>query len=318
MLINKNNLKLLFKIVISVLFIVFLFENSDVTQTLNYVMKSNPLIWIAGVLLYIFGQVISTYRWKILANGAGFKGSSKNYIYYYFTGMFFNLFLPTTVGGDVIKAYYLSKNDAENRKVAAAYTILADRITGVTVLIWFAALAMFFSVSSTIPFMIKIITISISLGILFIAPVFYSFCNIFKGRRWIDKLLVDISIYWQNPLLITKALTWSVVFHLIIILIHILIAQAIGIKVPVLYYFIIYPMSSLAGFLPVSFNGIGPREATYIYFFSLVGIEPSLALAFGIFWFGIVLISSLTGGIFYLKGKQIGLENEKDKLSAIQ
>jgi len=313
----KKNLKLLLRVGISALFIVFLFSNSDITETLNFVAKSNHLIWIAGVLLYLLGQAVSAYKWKLLASAADFKGSVKDYIDYYFTGMFFNLFLPTTVGGDVIKCYYLSKDDSENRKAAAVYSVLADRVTGVAVLMWIAAVGMFLPISAQIPFIIKLFTVLTALGIVIFTPLFPAICGILGNKKWISKFLNDITAYWQNPMLITKALSWSLIFHFIIIAIHVLIGYAIGIKIPVLYYFIVYPMSSLAGFLPVSFNGIGPREATYIYFLSLIGINSSAALAFGVFWFGIVLISSLTGGIFYLKGKKIGLENEKDKLSAI-
>jgi len=315
-LISKKNLKLLLRVGVSALFIIFLFSNSDVTETLGFVAKSNHLIWFVCILLYILGQATCAYKWKLLAAAADFKGSVKDYIDYYYTGMFFNLFLPTTVGGDVIKCYYLSKEDSENRKAAAAYSVLADRVTGAAVLIWIAALGVFLT-SAHIPLIIKFCTVLISAGIIVFAPLFPVICGIFVNKKWMDRFLTDINVYWQNPMLITKALSWSLIFHLIIIAIHVLIGYAIGIKIPVLYYFIIYPMSALAGFLPVSFNGIGPREATYIYFLSLIGIKLSVSLAFGVFWFGIVLISSLTGGIFYLKGKHVGLEDEKDRLSAV-
>jgi len=307
--------KLLLKIIISMLCITFLFSNSDVTETLGFISKSSHIIWLAGILLYLVGQTICAYKWKILANEAGFKGSTRDYIDYYFTGMFFNLFLPTTVGGDAVKCYYLSKNDTENKKAAAIYSVLADRITGVAVLLWLAAFAVFLPVCKAVPLIVKLFIVLLSLGLVIFALLFPVLHSIFANKKWIGKFFADISIYWQNHALMAKALTWSLVFHLITILIHVLIGYAIGIKVPVLFYFVIYPMSALAGFLPVSFNGIGPREATYIYFLALVGIKSPAALAFGIFWFGIVLISSLIGGIFYLQ--HMGLENEKDKLSTV-
>jgi uncharacterized protein (TIRG00374 family) len=314
---SKKYLKLFLKIVISALFVVFLFNNSDIKETLSFIAKSNPVIWIIGVLLYVLGQTVCAYKWKLLAGAADFKGNLKDYIDYYFTGMFFNLFLPTTVGGDIVKCYYLSKGDLEKRKAAAIYSVLADRITGITALIWLAAVVIFLPVSIIVPFAIKLFIFLISLSIIIFAPVFPALCGILKNNSRINNFLSDINVYWHSPLLITRALCWSAVFHLIIVVIHILIGYAIGIKVPVLYYFIIYPMSSLAGFLPISFNGIGPREATYIYFLTLIGIKSSAALAFGIFWFGIVLMSSLIGGISYLKDKQAGLEANMDEFSAV-
>jgi uncharacterized membrane protein YbhN (UPF0104 family) len=106
-----------------------------------------------------------------------------------------------------------------------------------------------------------------------------------------------------------------VLFHLLIIAIHVTIGQAMGLDIPVAYYFIVYPMSAMAGFIPIAFNGIGPREGTYIYFLSLISIKPSAALAFSIYWFGIVLFSSLIGGLFYIKGKHVPPPEEYEEFN---
>ncbi|MDD3150941.1 MAG: hypothetical protein PHV68_08910, partial [Candidatus Gastranaerophilales bacterium] len=61
--------------------------------------------------------------------------------------------------------------------------------------------------------------------------------------------------------------------------------------------------------------------AAYIYFLTLIGVKSSTALALSVFWFGIVVISGLIGGIFYIKGKhsmppsEFNIENEKDDFS---
>jgi uncharacterized membrane protein YbhN (UPF0104 family) len=314
---GKKNLKLFIKIGISVLLITFLFRNSNFTETVQHISRSNWLIWFAGVVLYISGQIICAYKWKFLSHASGFKGSFENYIEYYFTGMFFNLFMPTTIGGDAVKCYYLSKSSPDKDKMDSVYSVLADRVSGVMVLIWLAALIIFLPVSSVLPCPVKFfLALSSLVFIVFITsiPLVY---KIFENNKVIKNILDNTKIYWGNHLLLLKALNWSFVFHLLVILIHIMIGYSVGIEISPAYYFILYPMSALAGFLPVSFNGIGPREAVYVYFFSLVGVQYSAAMAFGVFWFGIVLISSLIGGFFYIKNKHIGLENEEDRLSEV-
>jgi len=254
-------------------------------------------------------------RFTINPNSEDFR----HYLDYYFIGMFFNLFLPTTVGGDVTKCYYLSKNDPRQRKAPAIYTVLAERYTGVIVVIWMATITMLFPIAHNVPMGFKLLMITLTLMILFLTPVFPVFWSaFFRKKKWVNTFLEDIKVYWANPDLIFKALCWSLLFHILVIGIHIVIAHAMGLKIPLAFYLILYPMTAIAGFIPCAFNGIGPREGTYIFFLSLVGIKSSDALAFSIFWFGIVLFSSLIGGLFYIKGKhtrppqEFNMEPEED------
>ncbi|OGH98511.1 MAG: hypothetical protein A2104_05295 [Candidatus Melainabacteria bacterium GWF2_32_7] len=300
---NKRRiLKLFLRIAISIIFIYFLLRNSNVVEIVESLIETDHKILILGVFLYILGQLLSAYKWKLLAQIAGFQNKLKEYFDYYFIGMFFNLFLPTTVGGDITKCYYLAKGDS--RKAPAVYSVLAERYTGVIVIVWMATIALFSPIGDPVPFEAKAFMGFMSLLTIIITPTFpYLFLPYMKKKKWVRTLLRDIKVYWANPRIFVKALYWSVLFHLLIIAIHVTIGQAMGINIPLAYYFILYPMAAMAGFIPIAFNGIGPREGTYIYFLSLIGIKSSTALAFGIYWFGIVLFSSLIGGIFYIKGK---------------
>ncbi|MCK7521174.1 MAG: flippase-like domain-containing protein [Ignavibacteriales bacterium] len=167
-----------------------------------------------------------------------------------------------------------------------------------------ASIAMLTPLGKDVPIFFKALMLGLSAFIIIYTPLFRaSMRYFFKKKRVIKFMLIDTRVYWDNKRLIIKALYWSLLFHMLIIAIHITIGKAMGIEIPLAYYFIVYPMSAMAGFLPVSFNGIGPREGAYILFFSLVGVKSSAALVFGIYWFGIVLLSSLIGGIFYIKGR---------------
>lgn len=300
----KRIIKLLLRIGISIIFIIILLKNANILEIIESIVKTDHKILVFGVLFYLAGQLISAYKWQLLANAAGFKNKLIEYLDYYFIGMFFNLFLPTTVGGDITKCYYLSKGDARCRKAPAIYSVLADRYTGVAVIVWMATIAMFCPIGKVVPVGIKLIMALFSLIIIILTPFAPSFIMFFfKRKKWARTVLRDIKVYFSSPELVFKAIYWSFLFHLLIIGIHITIGHAMGLNIPIAYYFIIYPMSAIAGFLPVTFNGIGPREGTYIFFLSLIGIKSAAALAFGIYWFGIVLFSSLVGGLFYIKGK---------------
>ncbi len=311
--INKKHIKFTAKVIVSIVFITVLLLNSDIKQVYNQLRSINIFYFIICIILYLFGQIVSAYKWKLLSEAIGFKNKLKNYIDFYFIGMYFNLFLPTTIGGDVAKGYYLSKSDEKKRKSPALYTILAERFTGVVIIIWMATITVFLPTGSTVPLSFKLLMTLLTCMVLFLTPIFPIFMEKTMGHKnLIKKILDDTNVYWKSPKLIFRALIWSFVFHAIIIFIHILIGLALGLKIPVLYYLIVYPMTAIVGFIPVAFNGIGPREATYIYFLKLIGINSSSALAFSILWFAIVLVSSSFGGIFYLKRKQEKLPTEKE------
>lgn len=253
----------------------------------------------------MLGQFICAYKWKLLADSMGYKSKLTEYYDYYLVGMFFNLFLPTTVGGDVAKCYYLAKRNPGTRRSPAVYSVLAERFSGVAVIIWMCTIAMFTSLGDPVSWHFKLFMSLLSLAIIIVPPIFPWACRtFFPKNKWVKRMLKDTEVYWSRPDLVFKALYWSILFHILIFCIHIAIGHAMGLKISYAYYLIVYPMTAVAGFIPLSFNGLGPREWTYSHFFALVGIKSSAALAFSIFWFGIVVLSSLIGGIFYIKGKR--------------
>jgi uncharacterized protein (TIRG00374 family) len=102
-------------------------------------------------LVYLFTQGISAARWTTLARPLGIKTPFTAMLRYYLIGMFFNLFAPGTVGGDVTRVYYLVKDEDARAKghavttVNAAMSVLMDRAIGMIVLVWLGALGLWFS-----------------------------------------------------------------------------------------------------------------------------------------------------------------------------
>jgi len=304
---------LIARMAISAIILAILFTKIDFQEIKRSVIDTNHTVLIIGILIYTLCQFINAYKWQLIANNAGFKNKFKEYVDYYFVGLFFNLFLPTTVGGDISKAYYLSRHDLQSRKAPAIYSVIAERYSGVVIIVWIGTIVLFTPIGNHVPAIFKIIMSFITLLIFVITTWFTTFwMQYFKRKKWVRTMLRDIRAYWENPRLVMKALYWSVLYHMVVIAIHMLIGHAMGISVPVWYYIMAYSMAAMAGFLPVAFNGIGPREWAYIYFLSFGGVKESDALIFSIFWFGIILSSSLFGGIFYLKGQLLPAPTEFD------
>src|SRR5947208_3175338 len=93
--------------------------------------------WLAALGLYLGIQIASGLRWQLLAKPLGYQGSVWQFTRFYFIGMFFNLFLPTSVGGDVVRAWYLG----DGSEASAFLSVLVDRLSGFVVLLALACIA---------------------------------------------------------------------------------------------------------------------------------------------------------------------------------
>src|SRR5262245_45331232 len=95
--------------------------------------------WLAALALFLGTQGISALRWQWLARPLGFRDSFGRFAALYFVGMFFNLLLPTSIGGDAVRAIYL--NAGSGRRTAALLSVLLDRLSGLLVLLALACVA---------------------------------------------------------------------------------------------------------------------------------------------------------------------------------
>src|SRR5262249_3403042 len=102
-------------------------------------------LWLAGVGILVGAQFVSTLRWQMLARPLGFQAPLGRLFAIYFIGMFFNLVLPTSVGGDVVRAWYLAGTGDSapptGRRLAAFVSVFVDRLNGLLVLLAIACVA---------------------------------------------------------------------------------------------------------------------------------------------------------------------------------
>ncbi|MBS3816629.1 MAG: flippase-like domain-containing protein [Candidatus Thermoplasmatota archaeon] len=224
----------------------------------------------------------------------------------YYIGTFFNLFLPTNVGGDIVKAHKMSK--VTKKSIEAYSSVFMERFTGLIAILSLAIAA------STLYFSELPIDIISTIYVVFLTLIVLSFImslnkrlfknfNPFSIREKLLKLYSSISLYTKKKRTLGHALLVSFAFHTILILTNYILALSIGINVPIQYFFIFIPITAVLLFLPISIRGFGVREVLYVYFFTQVGATTAQAvsLSFLVQLFGIV--SSLIGGFVYLSSQ---------------
>ncbi|MEB3287531.1 MAG: lysylphosphatidylglycerol synthase transmembrane domain-containing protein [Vampirovibrionales bacterium] len=300
---RKLPLKLLLKIVISIALLFYLFSATGFEKTLQELSEANLLLIPACVGIYLLAQLVSAYRWQLLAESIGMNLSLREFYDYYLMGMYFSLFLPSAIGGDVGRMYYLSKATGRKKR-EAALPVLADRATGLAALLLLTSLACLSPISSVVPSSVKWTIFALTgLGILGFLTV-----QILPVGPWLERFpklrpFAQAEVYWKNWGLLLKTTGVSMLIHALVVLIHLTIAQALSLTIDVLYLTMVYGVISLISVIPVTFNGIGLREGGYQFLLSQYGNIPEhTGLAFGLYWFLASTFTSLMGGIVLIKG----------------
>jgi uncharacterized membrane protein YbhN (UPF0104 family) len=331
--------KLLLKIILSLGIVAYLLSQVSLTSFWKALFDARHYYLILAFLLYIIGQVLSAYKWRLLAKILGFRRKFKRFISYYFIGMFFNLFFLGSIGGDVGKAYLLAGR--RDSRMRAGYSILAERFTGGMALATIAVIALIASPSiNVIPLWLKlshwvgvdveisspsidIITVWLNIGLIAACVAVWTLVLTFPLllpffpwlTRWASKIkLGDFAIYWSHPKRMALVLIISFCFQVLNIMVFALIGMSLNLDVPLGYYFVIVPLVDLVSILPISISGIGVREGSYVGLLYLAGVETSQGLAFGLLGLLVVVAASLLGGIIYVFGNYpIHLRRRKRK-----
>lgn len=270
-----------------------------------------PAYWMAAFILLACTQVLSTLRWKVLANAVGFGGSFYQYLKYFFIGMFFNLALPTSVGGDVVRAWYLAykMNDdlKENRRSKAVLTVFADRFSGVLVLVVIAVLATLLS-PVELPLWVRATVFSIgagALGSLATLPLIARFST------RIPKLMVVLKsakLCFGNLRVLLSTTAMSLWVQVSSVCIMLLIGKGMDLPIPIAYYFVMVPLVTLMTMLPISMGGMGLREGATVVLLGPLAIASESAVALSILCFSVYVAVGLIGIFFYLgsRGHAVG------------
>ncbi len=294
--------KQVLKITLSVGLLVFLLSHTGVEDTFRQLSTANLWYIPVGVMIYLASQAVSSYRWQFLSEALGFRLSLRELYDYYLIGMYFSLFLPGSIGGDVGRMVYLAKSSGRKKR-EALLTLLAERGVGLVALLLMTSVVCLLPVTEPIPAQVRYGLLALSgLGV-----VGYGLLQVVPLERWAGRvsalnLLLQAQVYWKDVPLLVKSVAVSMLVHTAMVLLHLLIAQALGVHVPVLYLMAVYGIVSLVSVLPIFFNGIGVREGAYQFLLVKAGLSPHTALAFGLYWFLISTCTSLMGGLVLVKG----------------
>lgn len=261
--------------------------------------------WILALMLgvYLLAQLLSCLRWRLICAALGLSATWRYLMSLYFIGMFCNLFLPTGVGGDAVKSIALGR--ASHSHIKAAQSILFDRFSGLVALCLLAAAALLFVHAGITWIRPLVLTVTLSgLGVMLFLP---ALIRLLSGP-WpqCGQYLTPVARLYHEPRRFLLMFFLAVMIQGLGIVLVAGLGESLGIRLSLSYYVVYWTLITLLTLLPVSINGLGVREAGFVYFFGLEGVPEALSLTLSLLIFAIQACVALFGfyPLFYSMHKK--------------
>jgi glycosyltransferase 2 family protein len=263
--------------------------------------------WTALAFLTVFAAIaLSAWKWGLILRARGYLLGYPRLIRHYFVGLVFNNVLPTTVGGDAVRAWETTKDTSEYPEAIGSVVterLIAGVALGVTALLGLPFVA---SDSRIAWFAVLFLVIDIALVALFLVPkVAEGAVGVLVPRRMagfhaaVRDTVAVVRASLRNRALFLGVALASVLFQVLVAIVNACVFHALGVPVPLAYCVIFTPMIFTVTMLPISVSGLGVREVAYAYFFSQVGVGGADAVAASLAFFLIVGLASLPGAVMF-------------------
>jgi len=311
----SETLKLAIRVAVSLICFAIVFTLVDINKIAELIKNIQLETIILIILVMLIGHVGAGLRFHFIINRLKRRLRVTDAIKISFVALWFNQLLPTSMGGDVVRAIMLAKTCGRARVILSA---LLDRILGLWVMILMMMLFIPTMLSSRLGLEASIAIGGVCAMMLMImfAPIWIriKICKMTSNRH-VYNLCRFISLLGHAMrLTILTRTCYKLLFYLVLSFIPYviyvsLLGDAFGLQLNLLEYIAVVPVIFIAMQFPISIGGWGVRELASLYVFSYMGISDEIAITISIlFGFGLLLTS--TPGNFFWMQKQRTIRNE--------
>ena len=306
----KKALLIAAKIAFSIALMAFLFSRIPFASVAAVLRAADRRWLLAAAGLMLASNVLGSWQWGQLLSAVQLRIPFWKVLAYYHVGLFFNNFLPANIGGDFMRVMDASRYDTT--RGAALSTVLMDRIIGTVAL---AGLALV----TTLPAMDRFhlvpvylaLVVFFAVSVLLVWAVFHpallpaverllARVGLKSLKPHLDDLAERLGNLRQQRALTVRLLVLATVVQVSRIGVHVLVARAMGLRVPLAYFFLFVPLLAVIVSLPISLNGIGVREGAGVVLFGLIGVPRTEAFSLQFTTYLVAVAVSLLGGVVFL------------------
>jgi len=301
---HKKKVITILRIIVSILLLAILILFADIDKIILS-LKTFDVAWLPIVFLLItLSVVVSTLKWKVLLKAQNVSIGFTTLFGYYISGLFFNNFLPSSIGGDGVRIY-LSGKKVDDFSIAAS-SVVVERVLATVTLAFLGIISAFFAQSPS-KLAVVLLVVLFVVGILLTCILLTGWVPTFLKKRdgKISRAWVSFSTsageLKRHPKELFLCLVESLVFQIIVSLVNGAVMKGLNLVViPLPDLFLVTSASSVIAMAPIGLNGYGMREGSYIYLLKPFGYTPSAALTVSVLFALFVSAFSLMGGINWM------------------
>src|SRR4030043_1536911 len=310
---RRRRFNLIIQIVISVALIILLLRLINISGMFSLLKRANLYYFILLLALVTVDRIFMAYKWHLLLKVKDKSISLFSAIKTYYIGTLAGFFLPTTVGGDMVRVLKLRSEKKSGTDVLSS--VIMERILGFIASAILAPIAALFLISFLELDVWRFLWIAGAFLLFFIVLIVISFSgfivrkidrskklskNILFGK--FKKLYLSYVEYKNHKGLLAVFLILSILEQIIPVIGNYLACRALNLSVPFVYFLLIIPLIQLISRIPISFEGIGVNEGLLVYFFVLLGLSTTGAFTIGLLGHIAIIIASLSALFFYFIG----------------
>lgn len=303
------------RIIVSVGLIAYLIWHADPAKVWQRWQSADPWLIALAVLIQVGGVALNALRWGQLLDARGQRQPYPWMFGSYMAGQFANNFLPTSVGGDAVRAAQLARKIGSISQASAS--VFLERLTGFLALSLIANVALIWAaldrsgtavVTSSELLAVTILFSLAAVGAMLISLSAPRLLALIGPRlpkaieRPLERIARALADYAPQGTNLIKVLAFSLAYQTVWIVNHIVCGWALGIDVPNVIYFLMVPLTDMVGLAPIFVNNLGAREAIFTLYLAQVGVGSATAIALAFMIFTVRLAVSTIGGLIVLFG----------------
>ncbi len=261
-------------------------------------------VWPVSLAAYLLMHLIGIAKWRLLINtaGAGLSFGQAARCYYY--GLFGNLFLPSIVGGDVVRAgMALTMTRSVSGLLLGSLVDRTLDIAGLALVAGIGALLLPTALDARSRAVFTGVAALFAIAgvlALLVARAIPARRLPYKLRRRIAAVRHAVRALARRPGRMASALLLGMLLQTLLTVMNAWLGDAVGIRISVVVWLFVWPLAKIAAVVPVTQGGIGVREAAIVALFQPFHVTSAQAMATGLVFEGVVILGGLLSGIIAL------------------
>ncbi|MBN1970451.1 MAG: flippase-like domain-containing protein [Candidatus Delongbacteria bacterium] len=288
-------------------YILYLITDLNPNELLKTISNAESNWIIIAFIIFNVSIFFSSFRWWYILRILSLKAPIILCVISYYRSYFMNNFLPSSVGGDLSRIYSVGKYFNDSDKVIT--TVILERVLGLISLVFIAGIGMLFL---DLDFYLEIANLIILVLLtLFLFSLVNPISNQFflkliskipfKFKRSIHNIVETFQIFSKEPQKLIISLFLSIVFRFVEGLFVWAVVKSLKIDFSIEYVIVLQSIVNVIKFLPVTINGLGLSEGTWVALTVNTNIGEEKAILISLTAITVSIINSLIGGVLFLK-----------------